>query len=68
MFNAKPWYFSKTIWASLVAISAGIASPFGVDIDQVLQTSISENILQLISAGSSIFAIFGRISARMTIS
>ncbi len=68
MLNSKPWYQSKTIWASLIAIGAGIASPFGVDIDQALQISISQAVMQFITAASSIFAIFGRITAKSAIS
>ena len=63
MNDFKPWYASRTIWGSIVALLAAVASAFGVEIDQQLQTSFVETALQLVAVGGSVLAVFGRISA-----
>lgn len=67
MKTIKPWYASKTIWGSLVAVVAAGASAFGLDIDLAAQAQLSDIALQLVTVGASLFAIFGRLSARTTI-
>ena len=63
MKHAKPWYASKTIWGSLVAMIAGIAGAFGHGIDPDLQTSLVDGLLKVIAAAGSLMAIYGRVSA-----
>ncbi len=63
MNDLKPWYQSKTIWGSLVAIGAALASALGYPIDQATQSMMVESLLQLATVGGSLFAIFGRLSA-----
>jgi len=63
MLNSKPWYFSKTIWASLVAIAAAISSYLGLPITDQAQMEIVESVLQLITAAASAMAIYGRVFA-----
>ncbi|MEM8749423.1 MAG: hypothetical protein AAGF28_03935 [Pseudomonadota bacterium] len=68
MPNYKPWYFSKSIWGSLIAVAAGLTAAFGVEIDDESQSLLLEAIMQLIAVGGSLFAIFGRLTAQSQIS
>ena len=63
MNDFKPWYASRTIWGSIVALLAAIASSFGMEIDAQMQTSFVETALQLVAVGGSIIAVFGRMNA-----
>lgn len=63
MDNAKAWYASKTIWASLVAIVAALATGLGYPIDPRLQTDMVDAAIKLVGLAASIIAIFGRLSA-----
>ncbi|MEP0944898.1 MAG: hypothetical protein ABJH63_02105 [Rhizobiaceae bacterium] len=63
MNDFKPWYTSRTIWGSIIALLAAIGSAFGVEIDQQMQTSFVETALQLVAVGGSVLAVFGRINA-----
>jgi len=63
MTNSKPWYTSKTIWGSLIAMMAGIASAFGFDLDGQSQAGLVDGILMLISAAGSLLAVYGRFAA-----
>ena len=63
MNQYKPWYASKTIWASLVSLAAAIGAGFGVEIDQQMQTTFVETALQLAAVTGSVIAVVGRVSA-----
>ena len=63
MIDEKPWYLSKTIWGSLVAVGAALASAVGLNIDAQNQQLISDAIMQFIAAGGALFSIYGRLSA-----
>lgn len=63
MSNSKPWYFSKTIWASLIAILAAMGSVMGISVDEETQSQLSEAVVQVVTILASLFAIVGRISA-----
>lgn len=63
----KPWYLSKTIWGSLVAVVAAILSGLGFDFDEEAQTLFVEAVLQAIAVGASLFAIIGRLTAQSLI-
>jgi hypothetical protein len=63
MTNTKPWYTSKTIWGSLIAMLAGISSAFGFDFDASIQSGLVDGILIVIAAAGSLMAIYGRLSA-----
>jgi len=68
MIDEKPWYMSKTIWGSLVAVAAALASTAGFTIDGESQLAISEAILQVVVAAGALFSIYGRLSATDIIS
>ncbi len=63
MTHSKPWYQSKTIWGSLIAMIAGIGSAFGLDLDATAQAGLVDGILSLITAAGAVLAIYGRFSA-----
>lgn len=67
MAGNKPWYTSKTIWGSLVAMIAGIGSAFGLDLDPQTQAGLVDEFLKIISAAGSLMAIYGRFSATQPI-
>lgn len=68
MVEEKHWYLSKTIWGSLVAVAAALASTIGITIDPENQIAIADAALQLVAAGGALIAIYGRLSATQMIS
>lgn len=63
MTELKPWYRSKTVWGSLVAIGAAVGSIVGIDIDRELQVSLADAALQFVTAAGALVALFGRLTA-----
>jgi len=56
----KPWYKSKTIWGSIVAVLALAAGAFGYEVGPDAQAEI---VTSLIGVVGGAFAIYGRIKA-----
>lgn len=67
MDTTKPWYLSKTVWASLVTIALSVAGMFGLPTGNIDQGSLADILLQLVTASSGAIAIFGRLSANTRI-
>lgn len=67
MTASKPWYLSRTIWASIVTVLTGAAGLTGLPIDSVDGQALTETLLQIVSAVSGLVAIFGRLSAKARI-
>lgn len=67
MTDSKPWYLSKTIWASLVAIGSAVAGMAGLPVAGLDNSALAETILQATTALSGLAAIVGRLSARSVI-
>jgi len=67
MNNEKPWYLSKTIWASIVTILLSCSSFFHISTDSIDQGSLTDTIIEFVTALSGIVALFGRVSARTLI-
>lgn len=67
MTISKPWYLSRTIWASIVTVLTGAAGLTGLPIDSVDGQALTETLLQNVSAVSGLVAIFGRLSAKARI-
>lgn len=63
MNASKPWYLSRTIWASLITIMTSAAGVVGLPTSDVDQSALTELVLQAITAISGLVAIFGRLSA-----
>jgi hypothetical protein len=63
MTASKPWYLSRTIWASIITVATGGAGLFGIPTGLIDNGALTETILQLVTAISGLIAILGRISA-----
>ncbi len=68
MIEEKPWYLSKTIWGALIAVVASLLGALGVRIGLGDQQQIADAMVQLVTAGGSLLAIYGRLTATETIS
>ena len=64
MTSSKPWYLSRTIWASVVTILTGGAGLVGLPLGGIDSTALTDTILQAITAVSGLIAIMGRVSAK----
>jgi len=62
------WCDAKTIWGSLLAVCAALASTIGISVDEVTQQGIADALVQLIGAFGALTAIYGRITATDVIS
>ncbi|MFC5583961.1 hypothetical protein ACFPOD_02475 [Nitratireductor kimnyeongensis] len=67
MSDSKPWYLSRTIWASMVTIAAAAASMLGYPLGDIDSSAVSDELLRVITAISGLIAIFGRVQARSLI-
>ncbi len=68
MIDEKPWYLSRTIWGSLIAVAAALGSILGISLDQVTQTELADIVVQMAGAAGALVAIYGRLSATEIIS
>ncbi|MEJ6781384.1 hypothetical protein [Aminobacter sp. Piv2-1] len=64
MTDVKPWYLSRTIWASVVTLLVGIAGVAGVPVAGIDNAALTDTLLQAITAISGLVALMGRLSAR----
>ncbi len=64
MTTAKPWYLSRTIWASIVAVLSGGAGYLGIPIGGVENGELTDAVLQAVSAVAGLVAILGRLGAK----
>ena len=67
MIDIKPWYLSRTIWASIVTVLAALASLFGLPSEALEDPAIPGLLLQAVSAVAGLIAIAGRLSAKARI-
>ncbi len=67
MGQHKPWYLSRTIWASLVVVLLAGAEVAGYPIGQGDGDLLVVGIMQLVTAGAGILAIVGRVAAKSRI-
>ena len=63
MVDEKPWYESKTIWGSLIAVAAALSATIGIDLDAPTQSQLASVLVQIAGAAGSLLAIYGRLSA-----
>lgn len=63
----KPWYLSRTIWASGVAVIATLANAVGFQLEATDVAALPDAILQAVAAVAGVIAIIGRFSARSRI-
>jgi hypothetical protein len=67
MTDSKPWYLSRTIWASLITIVTAAAGIVGVPVAGIDNSALPDTLLQAITAISGLVAIFGRLGANSRI-
>jgi hypothetical protein len=67
MTDSKPWYLSRTIWASLVTMATAAAGILGVPVAGIDNAALTDTLLQAITAVSGLVAIFGRLGAQSRI-
>lgn len=63
MDDAKPWYLSRTIWASLVTVLLAVAGMTGLPVTAVDGGALAEAIVQALTAILGVVAILGRLNA-----
>lgn len=63
MTDSKPWYLSRTIWASLITIVTAAAGILGLPVAGLDNAALADTLLQAITAISGLVAIFGRLGA-----
>lgn len=63
MLGLKPWYLSRTVWASLVTIGTAIAAMAGLPMAGVDNAALTDTILQAVTAISGVIALLGRVAA-----
>ena len=63
MSSTKPWYLSRTIWASLITIATAAGGMLGLPVGTIDNAALTDTLLQAIAAISGLVAIFGRLSA-----
>lgn len=68
MDETKPWYLSKTVWASLVTIAAAGGSLLGLPLGGLDKPALTDLLIQAVTAVSGLIALIGRVSAEKRIS
>lgn len=64
MTSTKPWYLSRTIWASVITVLTGLAGLSGLPVEDLDHAALVETLLQAVSAVSGLIAVIGRLSAK----
>lgn len=65
--EAKPWYLSRTIWASMVVVAAVGGGLLGMPIEDADTAALTDAVLQAVTAIAAVVAIVGRVAARSRI-
>lgn len=63
MEESKPFWKSKTVWGSVIAIAAGILDVFGVHVSAELQGETVDLVLKGLELGGAGVALYGRFVA-----
>jgi hypothetical protein len=63
MTTTKPWYLSRTIWASAVTIAVSVGGLFGLPLGVIDGGALTDSLLQVLTAVSGLIALFGRVAA-----
>lgn len=63
MESTKPWYLSRTVWASFVTVATSITGLFGLSFAGVDNSTLTDTVLQVVTAASGVAAIIGRLGA-----
>ena len=68
MNGTKPWWQSKTVWGSIIALLAGFATLAGLKLDATLQDQLAELITGAANIAGGFIAWYGRVKAQSTLS
>ncbi|HEV7416023.1 hypothetical protein [Tianweitania sediminis] len=68
MDGSKPWYLSRTVWASLVTVAAAVGGLMGRSVGLAEQMLLTDALLQIVTAVSGVVAVMGRFAATAKIS
>lgn len=68
MNGTKVWWQSKTVWGSIIALLAGVATLAGVKLDATLQDQLAELIVGAANVVGGIVAWYGRAKADSVLS
>ncbi|MBS4699352.1 hypothetical protein [Aeromonas media] len=61
--QAKPALKSRAVIGGAIAVGAGIAGLFGIDVDAQTQSSLATTAVDVASAVGGLLAIWGRLKA-----
>ena len=67
MLNEKPWWESRTIWASVIAVAAVIAGYFRFEIVEADQAALVDAITSIVGAVAGVIAIYTRATAKASL-
>ncbi|MEO0497976.1 MAG: hypothetical protein AAF141_11520 [Pseudomonadota bacterium] len=67
MDQTKPWYTSKTIWASAAAIIGAALSFFGMPFGAGAEQLLAERLTELATVIAGLVALYGRLTAEKRI-
>jgi hypothetical protein len=68
MNGTKVWWQSKTVWGSIVALLAGVATLAGVKLDATLQDQLAELVVGIVNIVGGAIAWYGRVKAQGALS
>jgi hypothetical protein len=68
MNGTKPWWQSKAVWGSIVALLAGAATLAGLKLDATLQDQLAELITGAANVVGGLLAWYGRAKAASALS
>lgn len=63
MIDIKPWYLSRTIWASLVTVFLAAAGYAGVSAGAEEEGALTDSLTEIATALAGIVAVIGRLRA-----
>lgn len=67
MIDSKPWYQSRTVWASVVAMAAAFCGLVGEPAAAFADPALVDAILAVVTAVAGFVALVGRLVARSRI-
>jgi len=68
MNGTKVWWQSKTVWGSVIALLAGVATLAGVKLDATLQDQLAELLTGIGNIAGGALAWYGRYKATQALS
>ena len=67
MNGTKPWWQSKAVWGSLIALLAGVGQLLGLKLDATLQDQLADLITGTAEIAGGVIAWYGRATATHTL-